>query len=113
MSALKKVFYIHLNPFNPGPMKVRRPFRGATIMVSPKSDTEVLMQATFCSKKDPFCKKTGREEAAKAEAETVNMRDVPKMVAAVAAVVDNVECLTEAQLNHRGHRYDYLLKNFI
>lgn len=110
-----KPFYIHINPYKPGPIRGRKP-RGATILVSESDKAhEVVMRVALCSKRDSFCKATGRAEAGKAEAHTMNKREVPFYIGMVAMLVDGLDPKTAKQdvLQRRGHRYDYVLKNFL
>lgn len=55
-------------------------YGGATVRVTgdPEQVGQVDVQATVCSKKDPFCKKTGREMAIKAPIKVVPLRFLPK-----------------------------------
>ena len=59
---------------------------GATVRVT--GDTEhvgqVDVQVTFCSKKDVYCKKTGREVAAKAPVKVVPLRYLPQELKRIA-----------------------------
>ena len=112
---MNKPFYVHINPYKPGPIRGRKP-RGATILISQGTQPqEVNMRVALCSKKDPFCKAVGRTEAAKAEVHTMNKREVPFYIGMVAMLVDGLDPKIADQntLHRRGHRYDYLLKNFI
>ena len=81
-----KPFYVH-RYLAPGKLPNRNP-RAFTAKISEhafKPDM-VIMQATFCSPKDQFCKKLGREYAARAEIVEVKKRDIPRWLAALAEV---------------------------
>ena len=61
--------------------------RGFTALISPtNSHRFVHMQVVFCSTKDQFVKKEGRRLAAEAHIETINKRDVPRMLAALSTL---------------------------
>ena len=87
-----KPFFIHRH-HAPGHLPNRSP-RGFTALISPAINTDqigvndrmVNMQVTFCSPKDQFVKKEGRRLAALAKIETLNKRDVPRMLAALSKV---------------------------
>lgn len=52
-------------------------------------DLSVEVQVTHCSKKDSFCKRIGREEAAKQPVKVVPLRYLPQELARIAAKVDS------------------------
>jgi len=62
------------------------PHGGATIRVT--GDTEILgqvdVQTTFCSKKDVFCKKEGRDRAIKSPIKVVPLRYLPSELVRIA-----------------------------
>ena len=96
-----KPFYIHRH-HPAGKMPNRNP-RGFTALISPAivdggpdgdnyvEDRFVNMQVVFCSPKDQFVKKEGRRLAAEAHIETINKRDVPRMLAALSALTKHNE----------------------
>lgn len=71
---------------------------GATVKVVGDTDNvgQVDVQVTYCSKKDVFCKKTGRAEAEKAPIKVVPLRFLPKELGRVNEKVDG-----------RIYTYDY------
>jgi hypothetical protein len=59
--------------------------KGFTAYVSfGSTDDKVKLSATFCSPKDNFSKKLGRENALVAEVVEVNKSDIPRIMAALA-----------------------------
>lgn len=68
---MKSRFFHLRNPFN-----VLR--GGATVLVTPLQEDPfcVQVQSTFCSKKDLFCRKTGRQQAELAPKEIIALRDL-------------------------------------
>lgn len=108
-----KPFFVHINPFPPGKRSGRGP-RGATIYVSEAQDNKCYVQATFCSHKDEYNKKTGRAEAMKADIAVINKRDLPRMVAAIEAVVDPVKPPhTDDYVKQLAWSHYHLLRNFV
>jgi len=84
-----KPFFIHFNrpAFKNATSKERHSPRGFTAYISPGTKPrEVSVQATFCSHRDEFVKKLGRELAMKAEVAQLNPRDLPKLLAAMTEV---------------------------
>ena len=81
-----KPFYVHRHG-RPGKVSSRFA-RGFTVYVeeNPINSHEVNVGVAFCSPKDQFCKRIGREYAKSAEIKTINKRKLPKMLAAVATV---------------------------
>lgn len=104
-----KPFYVHIN-HGPGPLPSKWA-RGATILVSPieGDDRNVHMQVTVCSRKDQFCKKTGREEAAKQEKFVVNKRVVPHRVADIGGLTINTPKSTQWNRGVYDYLYRYML----
>lgn len=83
-----KPFYIHRH-YPAGKLPNRNP-RGFTALISPSAiGRHVNMQVTFCSPKDQFVKKDGRRLAALAKIESINKRDVPRMLAALSGVTQH------------------------
>jgi ribosomal protein L15 len=73
-----KPFYIHSQHQT---TSRRSPKKGFTAYISPSSKKrECKVQITFCSNKDQFCKKIGREEVLKAVEITCNPRQVAKIL---------------------------------
>ena len=109
-----KPFFVHINPFPPGKRSGRGP-RGSTIYVSPSKDNrQCQVQATFCSHKDEYNKKTGRAEAMKADIAVINKRDLPRMVAAIEAVVEPVKPQhTDDYVKQLTWSHYQLLRNFV
>ena len=56
--------------------------RGFTLYVQPDpNDYKVcVVSGTWCSNADNFCRKTGRDNAIKAEQRTINKRDLPALL---------------------------------
>lgn len=81
-----KPFYVH-RYMVPGKLPNRAP-RAFTAYITPKDDHHVNVQGTFCAPKDQFCKRLGREFAARATSETVRKRDLPRFLAAMSAVCE-------------------------
>lgn len=98
-----KPFYVHEN-VGPGKLSGRSP-RGFTLKVSPDPDNtrHVIVQGTWCSNKDEFCKRVGRANADAAEAKSINKRQLPELAARMAGVV-------RPDLAYGEGYYYYLLK---
>jgi hypothetical protein len=66
---------------------------GATVKVVGNTSNvgQVTVQVTRCSKKDVFCKKTGRAEAEKAPTQVLPLRFLPKELGRVADKVDKIQ----------------------
>jgi hypothetical protein len=77
-----KPFYIH-RFHRPGKLP-SRVSRGFTALITPiEGDlNKVKVQGTFCSHKDQFSRKLGREQAARNEAVEINKRELPRFLAA-------------------------------
>jgi len=75
------VRYFHLRPYG----AVGR--GGVTVRVTgnTESPTQVDVQAAFCSKKDMYCKATGRAESAKAPVKVVQLRYLPQELSRLTA----------------------------
>lgn len=73
--------YFHIRP----QAGVKGKFNGATVMVTGETDVpaQVDVQVTFCSRKDMFCKKTGRIAAAKSPVKIVALRYLPNELARI------------------------------
>jgi 1,4-dihydroxy-2-naphthoyl-CoA synthase len=58
---------------------------GATVLVTGDTDKvgTVDVQTAFCSKKDNYCRKTGRDTAKAAPVETVPLRDLSRKLAEI------------------------------
>lgn len=70
-----KPFYIHEHG------KYFTKYRGLTAYISPSDNLrQIYVQAAFCSKKDQFCKRIGREQAQLAKAELINTRQLPRWI---------------------------------
>lgn len=65
---------------------------GATARVVGDTDTigTIGVQVAFCSRKDAFCRKTGRETALKAPTQLVPLRYLPNALSMVAAKVEKM-----------------------
>ena len=81
----KVVRYFHIRPTG----GVKGKFNGATVQVV--GDTEmpaqVDVQVTFCSRKDMYCKKSGRVTADKAPIKIVALRYLPNELARIEEAV--------------------------
>jgi len=76
-----KPFFIHINS-GPGKLPNRQP-RGATVYVQPDLQTpgNVLLHTAWCSPKDEFNKRLGRERSINAFPVSVSARQLPKHLA--------------------------------
>jgi hypothetical protein len=112
-----KPFFIH-HHHAPGHRPNRAP-RGFTALISPHYDESndqmvcadprmVTMRVALCSPKDQFVKATGRSQAAIAHAETLNKRDVPRMLHSLSALCE----IDSAPWNSEADWY-YVLKHLI
>lgn len=65
---------------------------GATVRVTGDTThpTQVEIQAAFCSPKDSYCKKTGRELAAQRTAKIVPLRYLPQELGKIAKRADAI-----------------------
>ena len=88
-----KPFYIH---FNRQRRKddhghARHSPRGFTAFIEPgDTSREVKVRIAFCSYKDEFNKKVGREQAHAKDAQVINTRDLPKVLAGARAMSDGL-----------------------
>ena len=78
---------------------------GATIRVVGDLDNigKVNVQYTICSKKDVFCKKTGRSYAANAPVQEIALRDL-------AGTLSGIECHA---VSVPAHQFDYVWRSSI
>ena len=90
-----KSFFVHINSGLTGKLPNRKS-RGATIHVSPAPSGKALVRASFCSPKDEFHKKIGREKALLDEGIEVSLREVPRLMALYANGVVGAEYVTES-----------------
>lgn len=82
-----KPFFVHRHAA-PGKRRASVP-RGFTAYVRTAHEPhKVAMQVSFCSAKDQFCKKTGREIALTTKPEIFNAREVPKILALLCKACD-------------------------
>ena len=65
---------------------------GATVLVTGNTDdpAQVDVQVAFCSRKDAYCKKTGRSTAAKAPIKVVMLRNLPRELARIDDAVNRM-----------------------
>lgn len=84
---------------------------GATVKVVGDTDKvgSVTVQYTLCSKNDMFCKRTGRKEAEKAEAQEVSLRHLPSALTKISELVDAV--IKKAMTPDTD--YSYAIKYFL
>ena len=84
---------------------------GATVKVVGDTDNvgSVTVQFTLCSKNDLFCKRTGRKEAEKAEAQTISLRHLPSTLNKVSELVD--AAIKKAMTPDQD--YSYAIKYFL
>lgn len=69
-----KPFYIHKQTR----LKETGKFRGFSAYIEPSEDhRKVLIKITYCSRKDEFCRKKGREALAQMESKEINSRTLP------------------------------------
>ena len=83
-----KPFFVYFNrpTYKNATSKERHAPRGFTAYIMPgEQPREVLVQATFCSSRDEFVKKEGRQLALAAEVAKFNPRDLPKLLSSMAA----------------------------
>lgn len=79
-----KAFYVHHQVRYFG-----RARNGFTALIHPTENSRtVLFSVTYCSKKDAFCKKTGRSSVAQLIPTEVNKRDVPQLLAKAQAICE-------------------------
>lgn len=95
-----KSFFVH---YNRGPGKLpHSQSRGFTAFVEQvdHSPRQCLVQITFCSPKDQFCKKDGRKNAQMSRVECINKRQLP-------AVLEHAHFLCAGE---DSDDYNYVLK---
>lgn len=101
-------------------MKVSRFFHirfgttgGATVKVTGETDKVgyVDVQTTYCSRKDPFCKKTGRETAEKAAAKLVPLRYLPAELGRIQA--DAFKKSKADESKHFAKDFTFAMKYFL
>lgn len=82
-----KSFYVHQHHNNKCDKRDNAP-RGFTLSVQqdPNQARNVLVQGAWCSNKDNFSRKIGRDTAGKAEVKSINKRELPKLLAQMAHV---------------------------
>ncbi len=103
----KIVQYFHIRPYDRG-------HGGATIKVTGDAEDlgQVDVQVAFCSKKDMFCKKTGRSLAEQAVTKVVPLRYLPSELARVnTAVEKKTKRFTAATL--KGTDFSFTMKYFL
>lgn len=100
----KVVRFFHIRPYG----KSGR--GGATVKVTGDPDQvgQVDVQASFCSKKDMFCKKTGRNEAEKAPVKVVPLRYLPQELGRV-----QLEMARKTKLPFELHDFTYGVRYFL
>lgn len=74
-----KSFFVHENR-GPGKLPNRFP-RGFTAYIAPNDERTVKLSIAFCSPKDQFCKRTGRDTAQATQPVVMNKREVPQALA--------------------------------
>ena len=76
-----KPFFVHFNKSKHGDARWMRYPRGFTAYVkSTENPREISVQLIYCSPKDQFCKKTGRELVMKKEPILMNPRSLQKLL---------------------------------
>lgn len=98
--------FFHLNHTLWFPSKSRR--NGATIVVTGDTDdpAQVDVRVAFCSRKDMYCKKTGREEALKAKPKIVMLRHLPREMLSIAVEADYA-------MEQQKGLFDFAVKYFL
>lgn len=98
--------FFHMNNSTWFPLKSKR--NGATVVVTGDTDdpAQVDVRVAFCSRKDMYCRKTGREEALKAKPKIIMLRHLPREMLNIAV---------EAGYSHESQKsmYDYTVKYFL
>lgn len=99
----KVVRYFHIRPIKQGR-------GGATVKVTGSVDQigQVDIQTVFCSKKDMFCKKTGRSLAETAPIKVVALRYLPQELARIQDAMER-----KIKWPSYGHDFTYALKYFL
>jgi len=82
---MKVVRYFHIRPQG----GVKGKFNGATVQVVGDTDVpaQVDVQVTFCSRKDMFCRRTGRDVVQSAPLKIVALRYLPNELARIEEAV--------------------------
>lgn len=77
---MKVTRYFHMNNDTPYSFGKKPKRNGATVVVCGDTDdpAQVDVRVAFCSRKDKYCRKTGREEALKAKPKIVMLRHLPR-----------------------------------
>jgi len=108
-----KPFYIHHHRevFKHEKANRRHLPKGFTALISPvggvpNADRMVLFSATFCSNKDEYSKKAGREAVKDIIPELVNKRDVPRLLGECEQYVEHWPLSMESD-------YYYVLKYLV
>jgi hypothetical protein len=74
---MKVVRFFHIRPVG----VARNPKGGATVRVEGETDGgPVRVQVAMCSKKDMFCRKTGRDTAAAKAVKTIPLNQLPHLL---------------------------------
>lgn len=97
-----KPFFVHFNrPVRrTDSSRLRHMPRGFTIKVSPGDEPRtVKVQTSFCSARDEFVKKQGREFAETAPINIINPRDLPRFV---------MDASNQCHVRQRASDYNYL-----
>ena len=78
--------YFHIRP----QAGLKPKFNGATVLVVGDTDipAQVDVQVAYCSRKDPFCKKSGREVACKSKTKIIALRYLSNELAYIEDVVN-------------------------
>lgn len=86
---MKVVRYFHIRPA----AGVKGKFNGATVQVVGDTDlpAQVDVQVTFCSRKDMFCRRTGRDVVQSAPLKIVALRYLPNELARIEEAVYGYE----------------------
>jgi len=100
----KVVRFFHIRPYG----KSGR--GGATVQVTGDSERvgQVDVQTTFCSKKDMYCKKTGRSLAVEAPVKVVALRYLPQELARI-----QLEMAKRTKLPFELGDYTYSIRYFL
>lgn len=111
-----KPFYIHeiVKYDKPGA-------NGFTAYIEPSDDPRtVKFRVVVCSNKDPFCKKTGREEVDKKTFELVNIRELTELLAEYYIKVNYSKIYRNwndknynTLIRHQSSKYNYIYKYMV
>lgn len=102
-----KPFYVHYN--NRSPLRNKHNPRGFTAFVRPVDDKLIGVRIVMCSGKDQFCKKTGREFAARAEEQFINPRDLARFLLVYECDVHGIDY----NFVMSDHSWDYLYRYMV